>query len=91
MDWCIGKGLTESPWGGLLQRTTRHDGRTSAHVIKGKMPIGEVHERPPELPDTYPRGSITSEHFAINPKGHVRAYQAQRPIPDEGARARPEP
>jgi len=44
------RGLTESPWGKALRRTTWHSGLSQTHRPKGKEPLTEVHGHPPNIP-----------------------------------------
>jgi hypothetical protein len=67
-------------------------GQTSPEPVRaqeGKTPVGEVHGRPPDFANPQTQGSIIWEPGSIDPKAHVRAHQARRPVLDEGARMRP--
>jgi hypothetical protein len=68
-----------------------HISQMQARAPEGKQPLGTVHGRLPDLPDPYSRGSTIPELATFVPKAPVRAYQAWRPVPDEGACARPDP
>jgi len=61
------------------------------HAREGKMPVGEAHGRPPDLANPQTQSSIAWEPGSVDPKAHVRAHQARRPVLDEGARMRPDP
>ena len=63
----------------------------SAHILEGKTPIREAHDRPPDLPDPQTPGSTIQEPESINPKARVRAHQARRPVVEAGARTHPDP
>jgi hypothetical protein len=82
------EALTEVLTDKVLQHVMWQVGQTSA---QGMTPLGEVHERPPDLPDPYPRGSAAPEHVIVDPKACARIYEARRPVPDEGACVCPEP
>ena len=84
-------GPLESLPGEESQHTMGQRGLTSARTHEGKMPIREVHSRPPDIPDPQRQGSITWEPASIIPKAHVHIDKAQRPILDEGAHTRPDP
>jgi len=83
-------GQSESPPGKESQRLMGQIGLTSARTHEGKMPIGEAHGRPPDLPDPYTRRSISSDQVVVDQKAHVCAHQARRPSVDEGARTCPD-
>ena len=54
------------------------------HAPEGEAPIIETHGRLPDLPDPQTQGSTAWELESVNPKAHVRAYQARRPVPNVG-------
>ena len=87
----VAGGPLESLPGEESQRVMGQTGQTSAHALEGKTPIGEAHGRPPDLPDPQRQGSIVWEPAVVVSKAHVRAHQAQRPVPDEGACVHPDP
>jgi hypothetical protein len=66
-------------------------GPAPARAPEGEMPIDEAHSRPPDLPDLQAQGSTVWKPESFDPKAHVRAHQAQRPVLDEGALMRPDP
>jgi len=84
-------GSLESLLGKALQRAKGHRGLTSAWTHEGKMPIGEAHGRPPDLPNPQRQSSIAWEPMSIVPKAQVRVHQARRPVPDEGGHTCPDP
>ena len=55
-----------------------------ARTLRGTAPLGEVHEPPPDSPDSCTQSSIALELGVIVPK-------ARRPVFDKGARAGPDP
>jgi hypothetical protein len=63
----------------------------SVHASEGKTSIREVHSWPPDLPDPQMHGSTTWEPKSVDPKVPVHMHQVQKPIPDEGAHACPDP
>jgi hypothetical protein len=85
------RGPTESPWGEGTQRATWRNGQSQTRRHECMWPLREAHGHPPDLPDPYPRSSIAPEHAVVDPKAHVVAYEARRPVPDEHMSARPEP
>jgi len=87
----VAGGLLESLPGKSSQCMMGQTGPISAHALEGKMPIGEVHGHPPDLPNLQRQGSIVWEPAVVISKAHVHAYQAQRPVPDEGACVHPDP
>jgi len=61
-----------------------------AQALEGKMPIGEVHGRPPDFPNPQGHSSIIWEPASIIPMAHVCVYRAWRPILDKGAYSHPD-
>ena len=80
----------ESLLGEALQHAMGQMVLTSAHALEGKMPIGEVHSRPPDTPNLQRQGSTAWEPIFAIPKAHVRVHKARRPVLDEGACMHPD-
>jgi len=87
----IAGGLLESLPGESSQHMIGQTGLTSVRALEGKMPIGEVHGCPPDLPDLQRQGSIVWEPAVVILKAHVHAHQAWRPVPNKGACVHPDP
>jgi len=68
-------------------------GQTLAHALEDNTPVGEMHDRPPDLRDPQTQSSVAWEPESINPnpKACVRVHQARRLVLDEGAQTRPDP
>ena len=64
---------------------------TSARALEGKTPIGEAHGCPPDLPDPQTQGSTAWEPAFVVLKACVHMHKVRRPVPDKGARTRPDP
>jgi len=76
------------------EASRRAMGQTSpalVHAQEGKMPIGEAHGCPPDLANPQTQGSIAWEPGSLDPKAHIHAHRAQRPVLDKGACMRPNP
>jgi len=73
------------------QRAMGQRGLTSAHALEGNMPIREAYGRPPNFANPQTQGSTTWEPASIVPKARVRMDKVWRPVPNEGARMRPDP
>jgi len=84
-------GQLESLRGKTLQRTMGQMSPVPACAPEGKMPVGEAHSCPPDLANPSALGSTVWEPEPDDPKAHVRAHQARRPVFDEGACMRPDP
>lgn len=67
------------------------DGSVSLRALVGNTPIGEAHDRPPELHNSHPQDPTIWEPESDDPKAHVRATQARSSVVDETARTWSDP